>query len=53
MNWHKLRVGQVEAPTVRLVRKVGLKRLGPFGSGDQTVQAQGFIIGSDQYRIFN
>jgi hypothetical protein len=24
MNWHKLRVGQVEAPTIRLIQKVSL-----------------------------
>lgn len=25
MNWHKLRVGQLDAPTVRLIRKASQK----------------------------
>lgn len=30
MNWHKLRVGQLDAPTVRLIRKASQKLLAEF-----------------------
>uniref|UniRef100_A0A4W5JV48 Protein kinase cGMP-dependent 3 n=1 Tax=Hucho hucho TaxID=62062 RepID=A0A4W5JV48_9TELE len=36
MNWHKLRVGQVEAPTIRLIRKVSLATAGNFKASMDT-----------------
>ena len=40
MNWHKLRVGQVEAPTVRLVRKVSQRSKDFWRSGNKPVLPQ-------------
>lgn len=45
MNWHKLRVGQLDAPTVRLIRKASQKLLAEFvyyyeSSGNCVVESE-------------
>lgn len=44
MNWHKLRVGQLDAPTVRLIRKASRDRFYSCVKGGKHMVSAGFML---------